>query len=177
MLLHNKSSCLVTESSNFRCEDQGALPFRHNFKDPEGKWRYAWFIRVKNVNTVSSPAHVMLISVPISIFEYKFVHRFTMLPTYCPSPGINHILVEGDVALSKKRNAMKCQSNYCKWKKSSNGLVEVPYSLSDYFCKGFGSQQDNFPFTLVKKESSFVRETSENPSSCFNNIKNWYYST
>ncbi|XP_070781227.1 hatching enzyme 1.2-like [Enoplosus armatus] len=47
--------------------------------------------------------------------------------------GINHILVEGDVALSKKRNAMKCWSSYCKWKKSYNGLVEVPYSFSDYF--------------------------------------------
>ncbi|XP_074473641.1 hatching enzyme 1.2-like [Sebastes fasciatus] len=47
--------------------------------------------------------------------------------------GISHILVEGDVALSKKRNAMKCWSGYCKWQKSFNGLVEVPYSLSDYF--------------------------------------------
>ncbi|XP_071321396.1 hatching enzyme 1.2-like [Trachinotus anak] len=47
--------------------------------------------------------------------------------------GINHILVEGDVALSKKRNAMKCWSGYCKWKKSYNGLVEVPYTISDYF--------------------------------------------
>ncbi|XP_060918051.1 high choriolytic enzyme 1-like [Labrus mixtus] len=49
------------------------------------------------------------------------------------TPGINHNLVEGDVALSKKRNAMKCWSSSCKWKTSSNGRVEVPYSLSDYF--------------------------------------------
>ncbi|KAI3361991.1 hypothetical protein L3Q82_012339 [Scortum barcoo] len=44
-----------------------------------------------------------------------------------------HFLMEGDVALSKKRNAMKCWSNHCKWQKSYNGLVEVPYRLSDYF--------------------------------------------
>ncbi|XP_041816387.1 high choriolytic enzyme 1-like [Chelmon rostratus] len=47
--------------------------------------------------------------------------------------GISHVLVQGDVALSKKRNAMKCWSDYCKWRKSYNGLVEVPYRLSDYF--------------------------------------------
>ncbi|XP_074547049.1 hatching enzyme 1.2-like [Halichoeres trimaculatus] len=47
--------------------------------------------------------------------------------------GISQNLMEGDVALSKKRNAMKCWNNDCKWKKSYSGLVEVPYSLSDYF--------------------------------------------
>lgn len=65
----------------------------------------------------------------------------TMLPTCCLNPGISHVLVEGDVALSKKRNAMKCWSDYCKWKKSYNGLVEVPYSFSDYFCEEFQSIQ------------------------------------
>uniref|UniRef100_A0A4W6C312 Metalloendopeptidase n=1 Tax=Lates calcarifer TaxID=8187 RepID=A0A4W6C312_LATCA len=35
--------------------------------------------------------------------------------------GINHILVEGDMALSKKRNAMKCWNDY------------LPYTISDYF--------------------------------------------
>ncbi|XP_034565773.1 high choriolytic enzyme 1-like [Notolabrus celidotus] len=47
--------------------------------------------------------------------------------------GISENLVEGDVALSKKRNAMKCWGSDCKWEKSYNGLVEVPYSFSDYF--------------------------------------------
>lgn len=48
---------------------------------------------------------------------------------------MSHILVEGDVALPKTRNAMKCWNGYCKWKKSYNGLVRVPYVISDYFCK------------------------------------------
>ncbi|XP_041666508.1 high choriolytic enzyme 1-like [Cheilinus undulatus] len=47
--------------------------------------------------------------------------------------GINQNLLEGDIALSKKKNAIKCWNGSCKWKKSYNGLVEVPYSLSDYF--------------------------------------------
>ncbi|XP_042364986.1 hatching enzyme 1.2-like [Plectropomus leopardus] len=47
--------------------------------------------------------------------------------------GISQNLVEGDIALSEKRNAMKCWYSYCKWQKSYNGLVEVPYTLSDYF--------------------------------------------
>uniref|UniRef100_A0A667WIS7 Metalloendopeptidase n=1 Tax=Myripristis murdjan TaxID=586833 RepID=A0A667WIS7_9TELE len=47
--------------------------------------------------------------------------------------GMDHMLVEGDVLLPKKRNAMKCWRNYCKWPKSANGLVEVPYTISDYF--------------------------------------------
>ncbi|XP_063745671.1 hatching enzyme 1.2-like isoform X2 [Eleginops maclovinus] len=50
--------------------------------------------------------------------------------------AISHNLVEGDVAVSKKRNAMKCWNGSCKWPKSFNGLVEVPYILSDYFYGG-----------------------------------------
>ncbi|KAJ4926115.1 hypothetical protein JOQ06_008298 [Pogonophryne albipinna] len=47
--------------------------------------------------------------------------------------AISHNLVEGGVAPSKKRNAMKCSNGSCKWPKSSSGLVEVPYIFSDYF--------------------------------------------
>lgn len=99
------------------------------------------------------------------------IDLLTMLPTCCLNSGINHVLVEGDVALSKKRNAMKCWTDYCKWKKSYNGLVEVPYSFSDYFCeepqsikssfllleliswsvvsRHIKSQQANFPFIVL----------------------------
>lgn len=47
---------------------------------------------------------------------------------------VDRPLVEGDMALSMKRNAIKCLNDNCKWKKS-DGLVKVPYSLSDYFCE------------------------------------------
>ncbi|XP_044190555.1 hatching enzyme 1.2-like [Thunnus albacares] len=66
--------------------------------------------------------------------------------------GVNRVLVEGDVALSKKRNAMKCLSGYCKWKKSYNGLVEVPYSISDYF-------YDSEKSTIEKAMQTFHEKT------------------
>ncbi|XP_030636921.1 high choriolytic enzyme 1 [Chanos chanos] len=47
--------------------------------------------------------------------------------------GISHMMMEGDVVIAKTRNAMKCWADYCKWEKSSSGLVEVPYTISDYF--------------------------------------------
>lgn len=62
-------------------------------------------------------------------------HLLNMTPTCHLHPDVSHILVEGDVALSKKRNSIKCWNDYCKWRKSFNGLVEVPYSFSDYFCE------------------------------------------
>ena len=48
---------------------------------------------------------------------------------------ISQTLMEGDVAVPRKRNAMRCWggSDFCKWFKSFNGLVEVPYSISNYF--------------------------------------------
>ncbi|XP_062269241.1 hatching enzyme 1.2-like [Platichthys flesus] len=47
--------------------------------------------------------------------------------------GVDQVLVEGDVALSRKRNAMNCWSGNCKWTKSRRGLVEVPYTISDFY--------------------------------------------
>ncbi|CAJ1071250.1 high choriolytic enzyme 1-like [Xyrichtys novacula] len=66
--------------------------------------------------------------------------------------GISQDLVEGDVALSKKRNAMRCWSNSCKWTKSYSGLVEVPYSLSDYF-------YDSEKASIKKAMETFHRKT------------------
>lgn len=52
------------------------------------------------------------------------------------SKGISWSLLEGDVAMPRGRNAMNCYSfQDCKWKKSPSGFVEVPYIISDYFCK------------------------------------------
>ncbi|XP_068191530.1 hatching enzyme 1.2-like [Antennarius striatus] len=65
--------------------------------------------------------------------------------------GISNILVEGDIALSKKRNAMKCRRGYCKWKKSYNGLVEIPYSISDYFYDSEKTRIENAMETFNKK--------------------------
>ncbi|XP_076020003.1 hatching enzyme 1.2-like [Genypterus blacodes] len=66
--------------------------------------------------------------------------------------GIHNTLVEGDIVLPRKRNAMKCWSGYCKWRKSYNGLVEVPYTISDYF-------YDNEKATIEKAMEMFHMKT------------------
>ncbi|KAL2086596.1 hypothetical protein ACEWY4_017655 [Coilia grayii] len=46
---------------------------------------------------------------------------------------ITEFLIEGDVAMPRTRNAMKCTFYDCKWEKSPSGHVEVAYNISDYF--------------------------------------------
>ncbi|XP_035264088.1 high choriolytic enzyme 1-like [Anguilla anguilla] len=47
--------------------------------------------------------------------------------------GSSEMLMEGDMVVSNTRNAMKCWNNQCLWRKSSDGLVEVPYTVSNEF--------------------------------------------
>ncbi|XP_062845483.1 hatching enzyme 1.2-like [Trichomycterus rosablanca] len=47
--------------------------------------------------------------------------------------GSSELLVEGDILLPENRNSMVCLNNNCFWKKSSTGLVEVPYTVSNDF--------------------------------------------
>ncbi|KAG9261057.1 high choriolytic enzyme 1-like, partial [Astyanax mexicanus] len=45
------------------------------------------------------------------------------------------LLLEGDIVLPRTRNALVCANNNCFWKKSSTGLVQVPFTVSADFCK------------------------------------------
>ncbi|XP_064182274.1 hatching enzyme 1.2-like isoform X7 [Anguilla rostrata] len=47
--------------------------------------------------------------------------------------GSSEILMEGDMIVSNTRNAINCWNNQCLWRKSSDGLVEVPYTVSNEF--------------------------------------------
>ncbi|KAK0155457.1 High choriolytic enzyme 1 [Merluccius polli] len=47
--------------------------------------------------------------------------------------GSSEMLLEGDLVLPTTRNAMMCWSNNCLWRKSSNGLVTIPYTVSRAF--------------------------------------------
>ena len=49
--------------------------------------------------------------------------------------GSSEMLMEGDLVVSNTRNALKCWNSQCLWRKSSDGLVEVPYTVSNQFCK------------------------------------------
>ncbi|XP_041844839.1 high choriolytic enzyme 1-like [Melanotaenia boesemani] len=47
--------------------------------------------------------------------------------------GTNILLMEGDIVAPKTRNAIKCWSNSCFWRKDSYGNVVVPYVVSDEY--------------------------------------------
>jgi len=49
--------------------------------------------------------------------------------------GTEEFLVDGDILLPRKRNAMACYSSTfsCRWEKSDDGLVEVPYTISSRY--------------------------------------------
>ncbi|XP_057704356.1 high choriolytic enzyme 1-like [Corythoichthys intestinalis] len=47
--------------------------------------------------------------------------------------GTDELLLEGDLLLPKTRNAMKCWSGSCRWRKDSKGYVTVPYVVSGAF--------------------------------------------
>uniref|UniRef100_A0A8B9LFG2 Metalloendopeptidase n=1 Tax=Astyanax mexicanus TaxID=7994 RepID=A0A8B9LFG2_ASTMX len=43
--------------------------------------------------------------------------------------GSRELLLEGDIVLPRTRNALVCANNNCFWKKSSTGLVQVPFTV------------------------------------------------
>ncbi|XP_068438895.1 high choriolytic enzyme 1-like [Clinocottus analis] len=50
--------------------------------------------------------------------------------------GTNEMLLEGDLLVPTTRNAMKCWNQECLWKKGSNGLVTIPFTISNQFPSG-----------------------------------------
>ncbi|XP_071753514.2 high choriolytic enzyme 1-like [Centroberyx gerrardi] len=47
--------------------------------------------------------------------------------------GSSEILLEGDLVAPRTRNAMTCWSNSCLWRKASNGMVTIPFTMSGVF--------------------------------------------
>uniref|UniRef100_A0A673L6V7 Peptidase M12A domain-containing protein n=1 Tax=Sinocyclocheilus rhinocerous TaxID=307959 RepID=A0A673L6V7_9TELE len=47
--------------------------------------------------------------------------------------GSSEVLIEGDLVFPKTRNALYCLNNNCFWKKNSDNIVEVPYTVSSEF--------------------------------------------
>ncbi|XP_031413880.1 hatching enzyme 1.2-like [Clupea harengus] len=45
----------------------------------------------------------------------------------------SEFLMEGDLVVPRTKNALACWNNNCIWRKSSNGKVEVPYTVSSQF--------------------------------------------
>ncbi|XP_067231188.1 hatching enzyme 1.2-like isoform X1 [Chanodichthys erythropterus] len=73
------------------------------------------------------------------------------------------VLLEGDMALPKRRNAMKClNGTYCKWPKSKSNLVEVPYTIANDFYSAEKAVIENAMKTISAKTCiHFVPRTNQ----------------
>lgn len=47
--------------------------------------------------------------------------------------GTHETLLEGDLLAPVTRNAIRCWSQSCLWRKASNGMVVIPYTISSQF--------------------------------------------
>nr|BAJ23952.1 hatching enzyme [Normichthys operosus] len=92
--------------------------------------------------------------------------------------GSSEFLVEGDLVLPRTRNAMRCwNNNNCFWRKSSNGLVEVPYTLSSDLYKHEGTIENAMKTFHSKTCIRFVPRSSqldylsiEHKDGCFSSL-------
>ncbi|KAL2077091.1 hypothetical protein ACEWY4_026595 [Coilia grayii] len=92
--------------------------------------------------------------------------------------GSAELLMEGDLVVPRTRNALACGNNACLWKKSSNGKVEVPYTVSSSFSsyeKGaietamsVFNTQTCIKFVPRSSESDYV--AIENRDGCFSSL-------
>ncbi|XP_037607138.1 high choriolytic enzyme 1-like [Sebastes umbrosus] len=92
--------------------------------------------------------------------------------------GTNEILLEGDLLVPRTRNAMKCWSQDCLWRKSSNGLVMIPFTMSseftscqrqkiDYAMETFHSKTC-LRFVPLQNEYDYI--SIENRAGCFSSL-------
>eukprot|EP00066_Takifugu_rubripes_P010892 XP_003979107.1 PREDICTED: high choriolytic enzyme 1-like [Takifugu rubripes] len=76
--------------------------------------------------------------------------------------GSKQILLEGDLVAPKSRNAMKCWSQSCLWPKGSNGLVVIPYTISNVYDNW---ERDTIEYAMQSFHSTtcirFVPRTNE----------------
>nr|BAO25122.1 hatching enzyme [Verasper variegatus] len=90
----------------------------------------------------------------------------------------DEILLEGDLLAPKTRNAMKCWSQSCLWKKASNGQVVIPFTVSREFTswerqkidramKGFHSSTC---IRFVPRQNEYDYMSIENKGGCFSSL-------
>ncbi|CAL8351339.1 unnamed protein product [Merluccius merluccius] len=92
--------------------------------------------------------------------------------------GSSEILLEGDLVLPTTRNAIMCWSNNCLWRKSSNGLVTVPYTVSRAFSFSDKTMFENAMQTFhnktcvrfVPRESQYDYISFENGEGCYSSL-------
>ncbi|XP_031413876.1 hatching enzyme 1.2-like [Clupea harengus] len=90
----------------------------------------------------------------------------------------SELLMEGDLVVPRTRNALACWNNNCLWKKSSNGKVEVPYTVNSQFSSAAKRKIQNAMATFNRKTCvQFVARSTqrdyisiENRDGCFSSL-------
>ncbi|KAK5874487.1 hypothetical protein PBY51_019427 [Eleginops maclovinus] len=92
--------------------------------------------------------------------------------------GTDEFLLEGDLLAPKTRNAMTCWSKSCQWKKGSNGLVTIPFTVSseftswerqkiDYAMRAFNSYTC---LRFVPRQNQYDYISIENKAGCYSSL-------
>ncbi|KAK5935837.1 hypothetical protein CgunFtcFv8_021156 [Champsocephalus gunnari] len=90
----------------------------------------------------------------------------------------DEILLEGDLLAPKTRNAMKCWSESCLWKKGSRGLVTVPFTTSSQFSSSerqtitnaMNAFHSNTCLRFVPRQNQYDYISIENKGGCFSSL-------
>ncbi|XP_075948945.1 high choriolytic enzyme 1-like [Anarhichas minor] len=92
--------------------------------------------------------------------------------------GTNEILLEGDLLAPSTRNAMTCWSQKCLWKKASNGLVTIPFTINSQFTSRERQSIDRamkayhsstcLRFVPRRNENDYI--SVENKAGCFSSL-------
>ncbi|XP_053276529.1 high choriolytic enzyme 1-like isoform X1 [Pleuronectes platessa] len=90
----------------------------------------------------------------------------------------DEILLEGDLVAPRTRNAMKCWSQSCLWKKASNGQVVVPFTLSREFSSMERQKIDRAMKAFARKtcirfvprQNQYDYISIENRGGCFSSL-------
>ncbi|KAG7272247.1 hypothetical protein CRUP_001525 [Coryphaenoides rupestris] len=91
--------------------------------------------------------------------------------------GSSEFLLEGDLVLPTTRNAMKCWNSNCLWRKSSNGLVTIPYTVSSAFPSRDKSKIENAMKAFHQRTCiRFVPRRNQNDHISFENRDGCYSS-
>ncbi|XP_029315503.1 LOW QUALITY PROTEIN: high choriolytic enzyme 1-like [Cottoperca gobio] len=87
----------------------------------------------------------------------------------------DELLLEGDLMVPTTRNAMKCWSQKCLWKKASNRMVTIPFTVSSQFTRSenqkiinaLNSFQSRSCIRFVPRQNQNDYISIENRGGCF----------
>ncbi|XP_053736097.1 high choriolytic enzyme 1-like [Synchiropus splendidus] len=90
----------------------------------------------------------------------------------------DEVLMEGDLMVPRTRNAMRCWYQSCQWKKGSDGLVTIPFTVSSEFTSwerkkieyAMQSFHTSTCLRFVPRQSQYDFISIENRGGCFSSL-------